>query len=229
MLHLDDHLTPGVQRSPDLARARRGQAGADRAGWLELPALTTRDLDRAQAHLTFGIEADDLKLFILSQESRNIRGAPAFPLYSTRRRKWIDDDNIASRARGAGLARTEFRRDCASWRGQKLQILSGGDFAIMTSKLALRRGSSAVAGFPKLEIEEQAAVAVAVAEAFGALRGAAELTATQAAPALRQAGLRSDGARRLHRRRAGHPCASRVARRHPQHGWLTSSRVGWMK
>lgn len=47
----------------------------------------------------------------------------------------------------------------------------------MTSKLALRRGSSAVTGFAKLEIEEQAAVA----EAFGARPGAAGLATTQAA------------------------------------------------
>lgn len=61
---------------------------------------------------------------------------------------------------------------------QKLQILSGGDFATMTSKLALRRSSSsAVTNFAKLEIEEQAAVA----EAFGSRPGAAGVTARQAA------------------------------------------------
>ena len=60
---------------------------------------------------------------------------------------------------------------------QKLQILAGGDFATMTSKLALRRSSSsAVTSFAKLEIEEQAAVA----EAFSSRPGAAGLTAKQA-------------------------------------------------
>lgn len=61
---------------------------------------------------------------------------------------------------------------------RKLQILAGGDYATMTSKLALRRGwSSAVTNFAKLEIEEQAAVA----EAFGSRPGAAGLTPKHAA------------------------------------------------
>lgn len=61
---------------------------------------------------------------------------------------------------------------------RKLQILAGGDFATITSKLALRRGSSStVTSFAKLEIEEQAAVA----EAFGSRPGAAGVTAKHAA------------------------------------------------
>jgi putative membrane protein len=54
----------------------------------------------------------------------------------------------------------------------KLPILAGGDYATMTSKLALRRAnSSSVTAFAKLEIEEQAAVA----DAFGSRPGAAGL------------------------------------------------------
>lgn len=59
----------------------------------------------------------------------------------------------------------------------KLSILAGGDFATMTSRLALKRGGSAVANFAKLEIEEQ----MAVAEAFGSKPGAAGLTPKQSA------------------------------------------------
>ncbi|HVI27641.1 DUF4142 domain-containing protein [Hansschlegelia sp.] len=60
----------------------------------------------------------------------------------------------------------------------KLPILAGGDFATMTSKLALSRArSSPVRAFAKLEIEEQAAVALA----FGARSGTAGLTAKHAA------------------------------------------------
>jgi putative membrane protein len=60
----------------------------------------------------------------------------------------------------------------------KLPILAGGDFATMTSKLALRRSANPqVTNFAKLEIKEQAAVA----EAFGSRPGAAGLTPKHAA------------------------------------------------
>jgi putative membrane protein len=60
----------------------------------------------------------------------------------------------------------------------KLPILAGGDYATMTSKLALRRSSNPhVTSFAKLEITEQAAVA----EAFSSRPGAAGLTAKHAA------------------------------------------------
>ena len=62
--------------------------------------------------------------------------------------------------------------------GRKLPILAGGDFAAMSSKLALSRANgSAVRAFAKLEIDEQAAVA----KAFGSRPGAAGLTPKQAA------------------------------------------------
>jgi putative membrane protein len=56
----------------------------------------------------------------------------------------------------------------------KMQALMGGDFATMSSELALKRGSSAaVRTFARLEISEQAAVA----EAFGARPGSAGVSA----------------------------------------------------
>jgi putative membrane protein len=60
----------------------------------------------------------------------------------------------------------------------KLPILAGGDFATMSSKLAVGRGTNPqVVNFAKLEIEEQAAVA----EAFGSRPGAAGVMPKHAA------------------------------------------------
>ena len=61
---------------------------------------------------------------------------------------------------------------------EKLPALEGGDFATLTSRLARRKSRSAqVRGFANLEINEQAAVAMA----FGAKPGAAGLNARHAA------------------------------------------------
>ncbi|MFC7051181.1 DUF4142 domain-containing protein [Hansschlegelia quercus] len=66
----------------------------------------------------------------------------------------------------------------AAMDSMKLPILAGGDFATMTSKLALRRSSNPqITNFAKLEITEQAAVT----QAFGSRLGAAGLTPKHAA------------------------------------------------
>lgn len=80
---------------------------------------------------------------------------------------------------GAGISATLLASGAsAQVDAGKLPILMGGDFAAMTSKLALTRAQNpAVRGFAQLEIAEQ----VAVAHAFGSMPGAAGISAEDAA------------------------------------------------
>lgn len=62
--------------------------------------------------------------------------------------------------------------------GDRVSILSGGEFATLSNKVALQRASSPlVTNFAKLEIEEQ----TAIAKAFGSRPGAVGVTAKHAA------------------------------------------------
>jgi putative membrane protein len=77
-------------------------------------------------------------------------------------------------ATGTSLAQTRAARVDEA----KLPALMGGDFATATSQLALKKSRSAqVRNFARMEIEEQAATAMA----FGSRPGAAGLSARHAA------------------------------------------------